>query len=72
MFTLKCRPCRGRGYYGDDPTDTCTVCEGRGHVFVDADRADYKDCRACRASGFERGDPHKTCAKCHGWGIVER
>ena len=72
MFTLKCRPCRGRGYYGEDPKDECKVCDGRGHNFVEGDRAEFEDCKPCRAGGFERGDPHQTCQKCQGWGIVRK
>jgi molecular chaperone DnaJ len=71
-FEHSCRPCRGSGYYGTDPRDTCSVCRGRGKVYIAGEREDYQTCEPCRGSGYYGSDPHETCAVCNGWGIVTK
>jgi DnaJ-class molecular chaperone len=71
-FEIKCRPCRGDGYYGRDPKDTCGVCGGGGVIDVSEDRDDYVTCGPCRGDGYYGRDPHDTCQACNGLGIVTR
>ena len=71
-FEWKCRPCRGDGYYGQDPKDTCTVCQGRGVIHFSGDRDDYQKCRPCSGDGYYGQSSNDTCKVCSGFGIVTR
>lgn len=71
-FSMKCKPCKGRGFYGSDRRDTCRVCQGRGRIEVTGRKRDYHRCPPCKGHGYYFRDPKATCDACNGIGVVTR
>jgi DnaJ-class molecular chaperone len=71
-FKWTCRPCRGYGYYGNDPKDTCEVCIGRGSIFINDERDEFQTCVPCRGYGYYGNNSKDTCQVCGGFGIVKK
>ncbi len=71
-FRHECRPCRGRGYYGANPKDSCPVCSGKGNFYVQGTRNHFRQCRVCSGCGHYRHIQKNTCVFCKGWGIVRK
>lgn len=71
-FIIKCKPCKGRGYYRPNRKDTCTVCSGRGRIEVKGKKRDYQLCRPCKGHGYYGRNRKEICETCHGLGIVTK
>ncbi len=72
LFDHKCKPCFGRGYYGSNPSETCRICAGKGHLFITGSRSSFQRCRPCGGCGHYGDNPRATCQVCGGFGIVSK
>jgi len=71
-FTIECGPCKGTGYYGLDPKDTCLQCNGFREIALPGNPEDYRACSPCHGTGYYGFDPKDTCQTCSGFRYVLR
>ena len=69
-FQKPCGPCLGRGYYGLDFKNTCTICSGNRVLEVAGDPRNYRNCGPCLGRGYFGLDFKDTCTICHGIGLI--
>jgi predicted nucleotide-binding protein len=69
-FSITCKVCHGKGYYGFTESNTCKVCLGLGSIILSGKEIDYQPCKPCNGKGYYGYTESNTCKVCKGTGLI--